>query len=145
MSGEKLILTWDEFHRDTRVLGDMLRERGPFTGIIAVARGGLVPATIVAHVLGIRSIDTVCISSYADETKAKTIDLEVLRDVAEKEGRWLVIDDLVDTGETCKMVRRMVPSAMVACVYAKPLGEPTTDIFVRSIPQGTWIVFPWEE
>jgi xanthine phosphoribosyltransferase len=40
---EKLILTWEEFHRDTRALGAMLKELGPFSGIIAVARGGLVP------------------------------------------------------------------------------------------------------
>ena len=145
MSAEKLILKWEEFHQDTRAMGEMLKERGPFTGIIAVARGGLVPAAIIAHVLGIRSIDTVCIASYSDETKAKSLDMEVLRNVAQKEGRWLVIDDLVDTGETAKIVRRLVPSALVACVYAKPLGESTTDIFVRAIPQDTWIVFPWEE
>jgi xanthine phosphoribosyltransferase len=67
------------------------------------------------------------------------MDLEVLRDVATKEGRWLVIDDLVDTGSTAKVVRQLVPSAFIACTYAKPIGEATTDIFARSISQDTWV------
>jgi xanthine phosphoribosyltransferase len=141
----KVFLSWEEFHRDTRALAETLRARGPWDGIIAVARGGLVPAAIVANILGIRSIDTMCISSYSDATKAKDMDLEVLRSVGEKEGRWLVIDDLVDTGETAKMVRRLVPSASIACVYAKPAGQPHTDFFVTNFEQHTWIVFPWEE
>ncbi len=141
----KMILSWEEFHRDTKALAEMLRERGPWDGIIAVARGGLVPAAIIAHALGIRSIDTVCIASYHDETHAKTMDLEVLQDIASKPGRWIVVDDLVDTGETAKIVRRQVPSAFIACVYAKPLGQECTDIFFRPVEQKTWIVFPWEE
>lgn len=141
----KLILSWDDFHRDTRALAETLRSQGPWDGIIAVARGGLVPAAIVANILGIRSIDTMCIASYSDSTKAKDMDLEVLRSVGEKQGRWLVIDDLVDTGETAKMVRRLVPTAVIACVYAKPAGQQYTDFFVTGFPQHTWVVFPWEE
>ena len=144
MSHAKLIVTWEEFHHDAQALGDILKERGPWDGIIAVARGGLVPAAIIAHVLGIRSVDTVCIASYSDETAAKTMDLEVLRSIASKPGKWVVIDDLVDTGETAKIVRRLVPDSCIACVYAKPIGMPFTDIFVREIPQDTWVVFPWE-
>ena len=61
-------VSWDQFHRDCRALTWRLNEVGPFHAIIAITRGGLVPAAIVARELGIRIIDTVCIASY-DHTK----------------------------------------------------------------------------
>jgi xanthine phosphoribosyltransferase len=144
MNNTQLIITWEQFYSDTQELGGKLMTLGPWDGIIGVARGGLVPATIIAHILGIRSIDTVCISSYSDETKAKDMDLEILTTIEKKHGKWLVVDDLVDTGHTAKVVKDLVPSAFISCVYAKPQGEPFIDIFAKSIPQSTWIVFPWE-
>ena len=57
-------VSWDQFHRDARALAWRLNGAGPFTAIIAVTRGGLVPAAIVARELDLRLIDTVCVASY---------------------------------------------------------------------------------
>ena len=72
-------VSWDQFHRDCRALTWRLNEVGPFHAIIAITRGGLVPAAIVARELGIRIIDTVCIASY-DHTKQG--DLKVLKGIS---------------------------------------------------------------
>ncbi len=56
----------------------------------------------------------------------------------------LVVDDLVDTGATAKVVREMLPKAHFATVYAKPLGRPLVDTFVTEVSQDTWIYFPWD-
>jgi xanthine phosphoribosyltransferase len=56
----------------------------------------------------------------------------------------LVIDDLVDTGKTAKVVRAMLPNAHFATVYAKPAGRPMVDTFVTEVSQDTWIYFPWD-
>src|ERR1700727_3606978 len=72
-------VSWDQFHRDARALAWRLAEAGPFAAIVCVTRGGLVPAAIVARELGIRLIETVCVSSY-DHTRQG--DLKVLKDVA---------------------------------------------------------------
>ena len=53
-------ITWGALHRDAVMLSHKLRNKGPFKGIIAVARGGLVPAAILAQELDIRLVDTVC-------------------------------------------------------------------------------------
>ena len=42
-------VTWDQLHRDARALAWRLIEKGPFAGIVAVTRGGLIPAAIVAR------------------------------------------------------------------------------------------------
>ena len=126
-----------------------MHDAGPFQAIVCITRGGLVPAAIVARELGIRLIDTVCIASY-DHTKQG--DLTVIKQagaaVAEAFGGQgagvLVVDDLVDTGQTAKVIRAVLPRAHFAAVYAKPLGRPVVDTFIMEVSQDTWIYFPWD-
>jgi xanthine phosphoribosyltransferase len=109
-----------------------------------VTRGGLVPAAIVARELDIRHIDTVCIASYGDDDRAPGR-ITVLKAIAGDGAGLLIIDDLVDTGETARAVRDMLPKAHFATVYAKPAGRPLVDTFVTEVSQDTWIAFPWEQ
>ena len=139
-------VSWDEFHRDARALAWRLSELGPFDAIVAVTRGGLVPAAIVARELGIRLIETICVSSYNHMTQTE---VRVLKRVAESLGKnkgqgLLIIDDLADTGQTAKIVRDALPKAHYATVYAKPLGRPLVDTFITEVSQDTWIFFPWD-
>jgi xanthine phosphoribosyltransferase len=134
-------ITWDELHRHARALAWRLLEGASWKGIIAITRGGLVPAAIVARELDIRLIDTVCVASYDDRQRG---DVTVLKQVAGDGAGWLIIDDLVDTGHTARVVREMLPKAHFATVYAKPAGRPLVDTFVTEVSQDTWILFPWD-
>ena len=58
--------------------------------------------------------------------------------------RVLIVDDLVDTGQTAKVVRGILPRAHLATVYAKPMGRPMVDTFITEVSQDTWIYFPWD-
>ena len=58
-------------HRNAKALAWRLIADGPWKGIIAVTRGGLVPAAIVARELEIRLIDTVCLASYDDRAQGE--------------------------------------------------------------------------
>jgi xanthine phosphoribosyltransferase len=141
-------VSWDELHRYSRALAWRLVELGPWQGIIAVTRGGLVPAAIVARELEIRLIDTLCIASRV-APKRGTIDSEraaitVLKSIPGDGTGQLIIDDLVDTGDTARVVREMLPKAHFATVYAKPAGRPLVDTFVTEVSQDTWILFPWD-
>ena len=138
-------VSWDEFHRDSKALAWRLMEKGPFKGLIAVTRGGLVPAGIIARELDIRLIDTVCVSSYHGEDQKQQGRMDMIKPVNYGDGAgWLIIDDLVDTGETAKLLRQMLPKAHYATVYAKPKGRPLVDSFVTEVSQDTWIYFPWD-
>jgi xanthine phosphoribosyltransferase len=142
-------VSWDMFHRDARALAWRLNGSGPFHAIVAITRGGLVPAAIVARELGIRVIETVCVASYAHTTQGE---LKVLKGVADAvvdvgggEGKGvLIVDDLVDTGKTARIVRELLPKAHFATVYAKPMGRPQVDTFITEVSQDTWIFFPWD-
>jgi len=134
-------VSWDELHRHARALAWRLLELGPWQGIVAVTRGGLVPAAIVARELDVRLVDTVCIASY-DERSQRAV--EVLKAIKGDGAGWLIIDDLVDTGDTARAVRDMLPKAHFATVYAKPAGRPLVDTYVTEVSQDTWILFPWD-
>jgi xanthine phosphoribosyltransferase len=150
-AGEKAFpVSWDQFHRDARALAWRLAASGPFEGIVCITRGGLVPAAIVARELNVRLIETVCIESYA--AIGKQGELRILKGVADKvasagggQGQGLlIVDDLVDTGRTARVVRDLIPKAHFATVYAKPMGRPLVDTFITEVSQDTWIYFPWD-
>ena len=124
MSGaprQTLPISWDRLHADCRLLSLRLREMPPFAAMIAVARGGLVPAAIVARELSIRAVETVSVVSYRGETgQGETVQAAaaILKPIApaylEAAGAGLVVvDDLVDT-------------------------------VIADVAQETWIYFPWD-
>src|SRR3990167_2608464 len=137
--------SWSQFEEDTKELGKKLAALNrEWTTIVAVARGGLVPAAILAHQRSIRHIETLCTSSYDDETFEQG-SLKMLKEFNSESDSILVIDDLVDSGKTFKMIRQMLPNAHFASVYAKPSGIPTTDSYYQLFSHDTWLVFPWED
>jgi xanthine phosphoribosyltransferase len=145
-AGDKLFpVSWDQFHRDARALAWRLSGAGPFEVIVTITRGGLVPAAIVARELGIRVIETISISSYRDKAQGELSVLKAIAaEILARESGVLVVDDLVDTGATARIVRDLLPRAHFATVYAKPQGRPLVDTFITEVSQDTWIYFPWD-
>jgi xanthine phosphoribosyltransferase len=143
VSAKKYPVSWDQIHRDSKALAWRLLDEGAFNGIVAITRGGMIPACIIARELNIRLIETFCISSYDNQDQRQADILKGLDTIGNGEG-WLVIDDLVDTGGTFNLVREHLPHAHYACVYAKPKGVPTADSFITEVSQDTWVYFPWD-
>ncbi|KAA5607283.1 xanthine phosphoribosyltransferase [Roseospira marina] len=139
-------IPWEIFHRDTRMLAQrILAARDHFDGIIAIARGGLIPACIIARELDIRTVEAVSIASYDDRSQGKPRMLKgVDTDLVGDGENWLVVDDLVDSGLTARVVRELLPKATIATVYAKPEGQQTVDLFAVPVKSELWLLFPWD-
>lgn len=143
-------VSWDQIHRDSRALAWRLDKQGPeeegaWRAVVAITRGGMAPAMIVARELDIRVVDTISVKSYdwqeqAAATVLKAPDAGVMGDGT----GILVVDDLVDSGKTLELVRRLYPKAHFATVYAKPQGRGQVDTYVTEVSQDTWIFFPWD-
>lgn len=58
---------------------------------------------------------------------------------------WLVVDDLVDSGETIKAVKQYFPKAVYVVLIAKPKGLMVADHYVQIVEQNIWVAFPWEK
>ena len=143
-------ISWDQIHRDSRALAWRLDGHGPaedgsWKAVVAITRGGMAPAMIVSRELDIRTVDTISIKSYDHQTQSEATVLK--RPDADLMGDGtgiLIVDDLVDSGKTLEVVRRMYPKAHFATVYAKPKGRPQVDTFITEVSQDTWIFFPWD-
>ena len=145
---DEIIVSWIELHRDARYLSEMLHAKGTWKGIIAITRGGLVPAALIARELDIRLVDTICVTSYsssgggtAEQTQSE---VKILKGIEGDGEGFLLIDDLVDSGRTAQFVRQLLPKAHFATLYAKPAGRPIVDTCVKEFKQNKWIYFPWD-
>lgn len=142
-TNEKYVVTWDMFQMHSRKLAERLLPASQWKGILAVSRGGLFPAAVLSRELGIRHVETVCISSYDHDDQGE---LKVLHAAQVENGGegFIVVDDLVDTGNTARAIREMYPNARFVTVFAKPQGASLVDDYVIDIPQETWIEQPWD-
>jgi xanthine phosphoribosyltransferase len=143
-------VSWDQIHRDARALAWRLDGKGPDGGawraVVGITRGGLVPAMIVSRELDIRVVDTISVKSYSHQSQAEkaVVTKSPQADLMGDGTGILIVDDLVDTGKTLELVRRLYPNAHFATVYAKPSGKPMVDSYITEVSQDTWIFFPWD-
>jgi xanthine phosphoribosyltransferase len=143
-------VSWDQIHRDSRALAWRLDKRGPdegaWRGVVAITRGGMAPAMIVARELDIRIVDTISVKSYDWQQQAEAKVLKApSAELMKNDGEGvLIVDDLVDTGKTLELVRKLYPKAHFATVYAKPQGRGMVDTYITEVSQDTWIFFPWD-
>jgi xanthine phosphoribosyltransferase len=142
-------VSWDQMHRDARALAWRLDGKGPENGawkaVVGITRGGLVPAMIVARELDIRKVDTISVKSYSHQTQGEAQVIKSPQADLMGDGTGiLIVDDLVDSGRTLEVVRKLYPNAHFATVYAKPSGKPMVDSYITEVSQDTWIFFPWD-
>ena len=120
-------LSWDEVHAACLELREEIQR--PVSTVVAVARGGLVPASILAYALDLQVAMTVTMSNV-DFVRSARHDI-------------LVVDDIADTGATFTALRDMFPNACFVAPYAKPRGFAVCDHYVVPVPQDAWVVMPW--
>lgn len=132
---QRLAIGWEDVENDITILANRLKNVGQWHHIIAIVRGGLVPAALLAHKLNIQRVDTLTISRDDHRINGPAAD----------ETGVLIVDELADTGATIGAIRPHYPRAHVAVLYAKPQGRPMADSMVREFPQDIWLDFPWEQ
>src|SRR5437016_14481792 len=104
-AGKAFPVSWDQFHRDCRALTWRLNEVGPFHAVVAITRGGLVPAAIVARELGVRIIATVCVASSDHTSQGELTVLKAISAYTAKLGGGsgtavLIVDERAQTRYT---------------------------------------------
>ena len=94
--------------------------------------------------MDIRTVDTLCITTYDDQPKGTLKVLKVPDQAISEQGEgWLLIDDLVDTGTTAKEALRLLPKVHFSTVYSKPQGLSYVNNYSHDVEQDVWIFFPW--
>jgi len=143
-------VTWDELHRHANALAWKIKDRGKWDVVIGIARGGLIPAVIMARELGIRIVESLAIESYRNYSERGTVAIrkcvhpDIIAVMKDGGKNILIVDDLVDTGTTFKAVRALFPDAFYVTLYSKPQGASMADESFIQVSQDTWVYLPWD-
>jgi hypoxanthine phosphoribosyltransferase len=140
-------LSWPEYGNLAEALAEKVRSGGKeFDLVIGVARGGLPVAMVVSDHLGVR-IDFINVKSYDGIGKRSTP--RILSTLTEAmEGKTiLVVDDLVDQGDTLVTVteylKQLKPGLVqTAVLFKKPWSKTEPDYYLEVVDK--WVVFPFE-
>jgi len=113
---------------------------------IAVSRGGLAPTYRLSQLTGHKNIDTIVAYSYDENNQASDVTY-VPKDYSHLNGKKvLLIDDLVDSGQTLEFVvnelKKFSPATLETFVVYKKEGSTfDPDYFVHAAPKDEWINF----
>ncbi len=143
---EKIYLSWEDIHKLSKNLIEIIKSNHPeIKGLVTVTRGGLIPSAIVASELNIRNIETIAICSYEEECQMKDMKILSLPTNAMKDlgTGWLVVDELVDTGQTLEYIKTVLPHASFYSLITK-IDTDLINGYVEKHNPNSWIYFPWE-
>lgn len=151
MSSPREIMGWDLFGTASRELATQIAESGYDPDIIlAIARGGLLPAGALGYALAIKNVWTLNVEFYTgiDERLEIPIMLPPVPDLIDLDhARVLIVDDVADTGKTLKLVEDFcagkVLETRTAVLYEKPRSVVKCDYAWRYTDR--WINFPWSD
>jgi hypothetical protein len=150
---KKLFVSWEKFDALCRLLVEKIRkDRFEPEVIVAVSRGGLVPAQIISHELKNNELYVIKVEYYKDDiaradTKQNKEPIIVQKLDKSVEGkRVLVVDEVTDSGATALAVKEYIESlnpkeVRFLTVHYKPWSRFKPDYFAE-IANG-WVVYPW--
>lgn len=145
-------ISWKEFDLIIKKIGKSLKN--DFDLIVAIQRGGLVPATCLSHLIGIREIKIINIQHSKDDSVysdwKKNLDIKSFN-IDAKNKKIIVIDDIAGTGKTLdfvlKKLKQQKPKKITSVVLfmndEKFCGKEKIDIVAKKTRK--WVVFPWEK
>ncbi|MDR2008029.1 MAG: xanthine phosphoribosyltransferase [Alphaproteobacteria bacterium] len=145
---EKVYITWEQFFEDSKELSKRIKEMNlNIKGIVCITRGGLAPTAIVSSQLNIRKIETFSIKTYSDSAAQEssyeilTTPLEALADKGEG---WIIVDELVDTGNTAEYILEQLPLAKFFVLYSKIPNHKSITKYIKDFDKSIWLCLPWE-
>tara|TARA_R110000868_G_scaffold303409_2_gene563912 strand:- start:159 stop:590 length:432 start_codon:yes stop_codon:yes gene_type:complete len=128
---------------------DLLEQRvkKDYDYIIGIGRGGLIPATMLAYKLK-KKVLALGISTYNDTIQTDKYFIYQKLDLPTKPAKFLVVDDICDTGNTFNIIRDIYGKSEhtfeFASLFVKDSKSHLVDYYGLSVSDGIWLDFPWE-
>lgn len=146
---EKEYLHWSKVDEAIWTLTDYVRKDYNVDMIVGIARGGLIPAVRMSHIMDnilMRVMDVKFYTDIEEHTEMPEITVPLTESVEGK--NVLIVDDVADTGKTLKVVRDYIldkgaREVRIAVIAKKPQSIIDPDYYI--FQTGKWIIFPWEK
>ncbi|MFX1565528.1 MAG: phosphoribosyltransferase [Promethearchaeota archaeon] len=149
MTLEYKYVDWNQVYELCLQLYQQVRKAGFSPDlVVGVARGGWVPARIIADFFITQQTANVKVEFYQD--LFETEEHASITQPVSGEPRWknvLVVDDIADSGESLKITvehieRHKVSRLQTACLHVKPWTDPVPNFYVKKTD--VWVIYPWE-
>jgi hypoxanthine phosphoribosyltransferase len=144
------LISWHEVHRLCRRLSILIHQSGfiPDT-VVAIGRGGYIPARLVCDYLDIMALTSIKIEHYlsgSEKQREAIIRYPLCIDITNL--NVLIIDDVNDSGATLQLavehIRSFHPKEVrTAVMHDKQVTRYPVDYFARRIIKWRWIIYPW--
>jgi hypoxanthine phosphoribosyltransferase len=146
------LVSWNEIVEWSRGLARKIKESGyKPTVIIAVARGGYVPARLLCDFLGVENLLSIQSQHWTEAAKAaERAVIKFPYKVDLRGHRALLVDDIVDTGETLLLAKDYVLSEwkpddlkIAALQWISTVAKFKPDYYFLEVKEWTWFQYPW--
>jgi len=141
----KLYYKWQDFEKDCKFLANQIEKDGfKYEMVVAITRGGLFVSGLIAQFFKPCAIETVSLSSYKGDKRKKLIIFKGIDKKLPCEKSALICDDIIDTGETMRVAKKLFPNSKIVVLHYKSKNKPIIkpDYYCRDTDK--WIVYPWE-
>jgi hypoxanthine phosphoribosyltransferase len=125
---EKVFMSWKWVDDQIEELAERLKDK-KLRYISGIPRGGLIPAIMLSHKLGV---------TYIPFDEAKKYGRH---DIRFKNEDILLVDDICDSGVTMK---DYAPRFITATLCLRYISETIPEYYGEKIEDDRWLVFPWE-
>ena len=146
------LVSWDEIVEWSHGLAEKIRESGyrP-TVVIAVARGGYVPALLLCDFLGVENLLSIQSQHWTEAAKmAEKAVIKFPYQVDLKGYRALLVDDIVDTGDTLKLAKEYIEKnwrpdelRVAALQWISTTARFKPDYYYIEVKEWVWFQYPW--
>ena len=149
---QTLATSWTEHVEGINALGEQILASGwQPTAILGISRGGLIPAAMLSYTFDVRLIQSVRVQHYDGENIRLESGPQFVEETRPFDAlniytkRLLIVDDIIDTGETLKLVRDAArdhaDEVKVAALYVRSDQKHSADWYWKV--EDEWVVFPW--
>lgn len=118
--------------------------------VIAISRGGLVPARVLSDVLGVDDVVTVGVKYWglAQRRAERPVLYHGIEPGVVQDKRVLVVDEVADTGHTLSVTKNLLEiigaaEIKTAVIHLKTTSMFLPDYYVEKIEEWVWISYPW--
>ena len=141
--------SYDEIGILARTIARRVQDKDNISHVVGLARGGLIPATIISYALDAPLLNY-GISSYKGSEKTDSFHINQALNLVDlpRNSNLLIVDDICDTSDTMKYVTNKISLAGIkystACICTKRKHTKWLDYYGVVVSDNKWIVFPWE-
>ena len=147
---EELNLTWADVEQGVNIIINRIGNK-KYDYVIGIANGGLIPATLIAKRLKLKTMSVGLESYDGKDFKNVTLWSEINKRlyILQQHGLCLLVDDISDSGKSFNYIKNAyLKNEEILCDTASLIVKPKTtfmpDYFAMNVHTDTWVKFPWE-